>query len=64
MPTLMSGEFRICADCTGSMRKLPGLNDIWMCEICSGVRYRLPTEWEMSEDDEDETIYKQETSGE
>lgn len=42
---LVSSEYRICADCDGTMRKMPRLNNIWMCERCSGVNYRLPEEW-------------------
>ena len=67
MPRLVSGEYRVCADCYGPMRKMPGLT-IWMCEMCMGVNYILPAEWEMEEDTEeqqqDEALYKYETSGE
>lgn len=67
MPSLVSGEYRVCADCYGPMKKMPGLNDIWMCEACLGVNYRLPAEWEMDEDTEeqqDEALYRVEVSGE
>lgn len=60
-------EYRLCADCNGAMRKLPGLYSVWMCEVCSGFSYRLPTDWEFPEDEEearDELLYKEETSGE
>jgi ribosomal protein L37AE/L43A len=57
-------EYRVCADCDGTMRKMPGLTGVWMCERCSSLNYRLPAEWEMSEDDEDQTLYHVENSGE
>jgi len=38
---------------------------MWMCDICSGVNYRLPEWWEMpAEQEEDETLYQEENSGE
>ena len=65
MPKLVNSEYRVCADCYGPMKKMLGL-DIWMCEMCMGVNYRLPAEWEMNEeeDEQDEALYKEETGGE
>lgn len=61
-------EYRICADCDGAMRKMLGLDGVWMCERCSSLNYRLPEEWDFKEQDEeeiqDETLYREETSGE
>lgn len=61
-------EYRLCAECDGVMRKMLGLNGVWMCERCSPLNYRLPAEWEFPQQDEeeaqDETLYKEEISGE
>jgi hypothetical protein len=67
MIRLVNSEIKLCADCpNGVMRKMPGLSDIWMCETCSGVNYRLPAEWEMpaEQEDEDTTLYNEENNGE
>lgn len=64
MPKFISGEYRVCISCGAPMRKLPYLTDIYMCEQCQGFRYRLPEEWELPAADEDETLYREETSGE
>lgn len=68
MIRLVNSEIKICADCPNNrvMRKMLGLSDIWMCETCSGVNYRLPAEWEMpaEQEDDDEALYREETSGE
>ncbi|MGH9986078.1 MAG: hypothetical protein ACRD8W_19220 [Nitrososphaeraceae archaeon] len=67
MTRLVDSEIRLCADCpNGVMHKLPGLSDIWMCETCSGVNYRLPEWWEMpaEQEDEDEQLYQVENSEE
>ena len=61
-------EYRVCADCDAGMRKMPGLDGVYMCEKCSSLKYRLPSEWEFSEQGEeeaqDETLYQEEISGE
>lgn len=61
-------EYRICADCDGAMRKMPGLNGVWMCERCSSLNYRLPEDWEFpaqdEEEEQDEALYREEISGE
>lgn len=62
MTRLVSGEYRVCADCYGPMRKMLGL-EVWMCEKCMGINYILPTEWGMDEEERDEALYKEETSG-
>ena len=67
MIRLMNSEIKLCADCpNGVMRKMPGLSEIYMCETCSGVNYRIPAEWEMpaEQEDEDDALYREETSGE
>jgi hypothetical protein len=67
MIRLVNSEIKLCADCpNGVMRKMPGLSDIWMCETCSGVNYRLPAEWEMpaEQEDEDTTLDNEENNGE
>jgi hypothetical protein len=67
MIRLVNSEIKLCADCpNGVMLKMPGLSDIWMCETCSGVNYRLPAEWEMpaEQEDEDTTLYNEENNGE
>jgi hypothetical protein len=67
MIRLVNSEIKLCADCpNGVMRKMPGLSDIWMCETYGGVNYRLPAEWEMpaEQEDDDDALYSEETNGE
>lgn len=51
-----SEEYMICANCPNGtpMQRLPYLNGVYMCEQCSGFEYRLPEEWEMPAEQEDE----------
>jgi len=61
----VNSEIKLCADCpNGVMRKMPGLSEIYMCTTCSGVNYRIPAEWEMPEENDDDALYREETSGE
>ena len=59
MTRLVNDEFRVCADCNGVMRKMPGLSEIYMCERCSGVNYRLPEWYGAPEEQEDEEEYEE-----
>ena len=57
-------DYRICADCNGAMRKILGLSGVWMCERCSSLNYKIPSDWQVPEEEEaqDETLYKTEIS--
>lgn len=60
-------DYRVCAECDAGMKKMPGLDGVYMCEKCSSLKYRLPSDWQFSEDEEeaqDKTLYQEEISGE
>ena len=49
MVRLVSGvSDKLCANCYGGgitkMDKLPQLNEVYMCPVCSGTQYYIPEE--------------------